>query len=478
MAHSIGGLSWVGSAPLVCDRAMGNTAQIRRLLGAGLHFLTALTMTEFGAYTEAIPHRPFADFMPAKWDNEREKAKQVAQAAELTRKTALEKVDDRLYVLDLGVIERPADGRTVAEHFDEEKVDKTIQAMRLGRLMRELVTEGRASSLAAAGRRLGLGSGVAKKYRRLANLGEDIQLAVLEGKAQGVPIGRLLNIGEIADLDEQQLAFEVLVKTAAGREGRLGGTGRLRTSPVLPADGPVRVRAVTYFNPEMFVQQRRKAHNTREAIEGFTQELNRRLARPRSRMNKSTILAEVYQKLRRHDLIDAYEVNIDSRSDRKSGRPKYVVRLTLKPDNWAGRRRYDGFSLLVAHPDLDLSATELCRLYRAKDKVEKDFETIKSVVKLRPIRHRLDAKVRAHVSICMLALLLERTLAKQIGGDSSAQAALETLATCHLNRYSEGEAESAYGLTELTDEQDAILRRLKLRLLADDEEMTDTISPR
>jgi hypothetical protein len=481
MAHSIGGLSWVGNAPLVCDRAMGNTAQIRQLLEARLHFLTALTLTEFSAYTDAIPHRPFADFMPVMWANEKEKAKEVARAAQLTRNTPLEKVDDRLYVLDLGNIERPADGGAVAEQTDEENVDKTIEAMRLGRQMRESVAEGRVNSLAAAGRRVGLGPSVAKKYRRLANLSEDIQFAVLDGKAIGVPISRLLNLEIFADLDKQQRAFEVLAKEAAGREDRPRGlreTSWPQTTPVQPAGGPVRVRAVTYFNPEMLVEQRRRAQDTRKGIDGFIKQLNRRLARPRSRMNKNKILAEVYQKLRRHDLIEVYEVDIDSRHDPKGGHPKFVVRLTLKPEKWASRRRYDGFSLLVAHPDVELSAIELCRLYRAKDKVEKDFETIKSFVKLRPIRHRLDAKVRAHVSICMLALLLERTLAKRISAGNSAQRTLEELATCHLNRYSEGEAASAYGLTELTDEQDAILRQLQLRLLANDVEIADRITPR
>jgi len=48
--------------------------------------------------------------------------------------------------------------------------------------------------------------------------------------------------------------------------------------------------------------------------------------------------------------------------------------------------------------------TELCRTYRAKDAVETDFQVIKSLIKLRPVRHRTDAKVRAHVTLCMLAL--------------------------------------------------------------------------
>jgi hypothetical protein len=419
--------------------------------------------------------------MPVMWADEKEKSKEVARAAKLTRNTPLEKVDDRLYVLDLGIIERPADDGTDTAQVGNENADKTIETMRVARQMRDFVTEGRVSSFAAAARSVGLGTSLAKKYRRLTNLGEDIQHAVLGGKAVGVPISRLLNLDKIADLDEQQRAFEVLVREAATRENQPREprkTDRSQNTSMQPASGLVRVRAVTYFNPEMFVEQRFRAQDKRKMIESFIKELNEQLARPRSRMNKNMILAKVYQKLRRHDLVELYEVNLASRDNPTGESPKFFVQLTLKPEQWASRRRYDGFSLLVAHPDVALSAIELCHLYRAKDKVEKDFETIKSVVKLRPIRHRLDAKVRAHVSICMLALLLERTLAKKIKDSSSAQRALEELATCHLNRYSESEAASAYGLTELTDEQDAILRQLKLRLLADDEEIADRILPR
>lgn len=56
-------------------------------------------------------------------------------------------------------------------------------------------------------------------------------------------------------------------------------------------------------------------------------------------------------------------------------------------------------------------------MYREKDIVEKDFQVIKSVLEIRPIRHRSDEKVKAHVTICMLALLLERILRKNLKGE-------------------------------------------------------------
>ena len=152
--------------------------------------------------------------------------------------------------------------------------------------------------------------------------------------------------------------------------------------------------------------------------------------------------------------------------------------MTLDEADWARRRRYDGFCLLIGHPDLEQSGAELCRLYRAKDQVEKDFEVIKGVVRLRPVRHRTDAKVRAHVTLCMLALLLERTLRWELRDSHTSRAALEILADRHLNRYATGDGGSAYTLTQTTPAHDEILRALQLQHLADDQEIADRIVAR
>ncbi len=442
MVSSISGLSWVGDTPLVCDRAMGNTAQIRQLLDTKIRFVTALVSTEFGSYTDAVPHQAFADFVVAKCNTQKEKKELAARAGKLAESAGMKKVDDKLYVLDLGVVERPATNEMNADaSASGEEVDNTIKAMRHGRQMREAVAEGRASSLAAAGRGLGLGKSVTKRYRRLANLSEGIQLAVLDGKASGVTIDELLKLIKHSDVEEQQQAFEQLAAQAPRRAGK--PKTKTPTAGSQAGEDAVRVRAVAYFNPEMFVEQREGAQRRLAEIAAFVDNLNRRLAAPCSKMTEGKIFADVHQKLRRYEFIEAYEVQVSKQPRVEGGRDQYVVELTLKAQEWRRRRRYDGFSLLVAHPDVKQSAVELCRLYRSKDKVEKSFETIKSFVKLRPVRHRTDAKVRAHVTICMLALLLERTLNRKLGEKWTAQSALDELGSCNLNYFRAAEEAAA-----------------------------------
>jgi len=442
MLGLVAGLRWAQQVPLVCDRAMGRTAQIRQMLAAGLHFVSALTTTEYDAYTDRVPHKALAGFEPHQQGHQQD---DTHEATRLIEAAGLQRLDDSLFLLDLGVVER------IAEDCVEQAVpacqdDALAQVMKLALSIDEAVAAGRFSSQASAARSL-----------------EEV-----------------IRIARLKDPQQQCETFAMLVAGPRARRASARPLSVVRSadppSPE-PAPEPVHVRAVLYFNPQMFVNQRRKANEQLQAIGLSTDELNARLASARSRMGRDQIAAAVDRRLRKDDLLQAFDLNITQQQI--SGRTRYEVKLTLNELEWSRRRRYDGFNMVVAHPDTELTAPELCRLYRAKDAVEKHFQTIKSTVELRPVRHHTDAKVRAHVSICMLALLLERTLQHKLKGKYTAEAALEVLEGCHLNQIAAGaDGTAAYTLTEPTPEQAAILRLLRLAQLGDQEQLADRITPR
>jgi hypothetical protein len=232
-----------------------------------------------------------------------------------------------------------------------------------------------------------------------------------------------------------------------------------------------------YFNPQLFVDQRRRALQQLAQLQAWTAELNEKLGSPRSRLTERRLCAVIDHKLREASLLDTFEVRLEQKS--QQGRPRFQVELALDAAQWARRRRYDGFTVLVAHPELPHSGAELCRLYREKDTVEKDFQVIKSVVELRPIWHHAEAKVRAHVTLCMLSLLLERTLRQRLHrGGFTTDAALEALATCDLNLYGGNGSPAAYSITQPNSAQRAILRALRMQHLVDDDHLTARITPR
>lgn len=490
MLESIAGIEWAADIPLVFDRAMGKTAHILRVIDTGLHFVTALTVNEFDAYGgDRIPFGPFVTVQPEPTAQRRKQAcKRLGSAAE---EAGMERVQDNLFVLDLGVLQRktedsaqgsraPAGQEPSARSIDDD--DPTVGAMRRAQTMRAQLDAGEATSLRDVGRLHGLTKWAARDLLLLTKLAIDLQDAVLDGRARGVSQTALRKVARLADLEQQRLAFDRRVAEAAARGYRRSGSGgrMTRSGRVDAAPPPPSVRVVVYFNPDILLTKRENADRRLAAVRTHVRELNDKLRSPWTRHTRASAYAAVERHLRKGELLDVFEITIEDCD--LGGRSCLQVRVRLKPDVWARRRRYDGFCLIVAHPDVRHSAADLCRLYRAKDLLEKDFHIIKSVLEIRPVWHYTDPKVRAHVSLCMLGLLLCRTLEHELAradNPMSAAAALELMATCHLNLLQpEGVDAPFYSVTRPTAAQRAILRALDLEDLVDDRAVAETIQAR
>ncbi|WP_431955268.1 IS1634 family transposase, partial [Actinacidiphila sp. bgisy167] len=82
-------------------------------------------------------------------------------------------------------------------------------------------------------------------------------------------------------------------------------------------------------------------------------------------------------------------------------------RLSIDRAKVAAESRLDG-KYLLATSDPDLSAEDVALGYKNLLEAERSFRTMKSTLYLRPVFHRLDDRIRAHVLLCWLALLLIR----------------------------------------------------------------------
>jgi transposase len=82
-------------------------------------------------------------------------------------------------------------------------------------------------------------------------------------------------------------------------------------------------------------------------------------------------------------------------------------RLSIDRAKVAAETRLDG-KYLLATSDPDLSAEDVALGYKNLMEAERAFRTMKSTLYLRPVYHRLDQRIRAHVLLCWLALLLIR----------------------------------------------------------------------
>ena len=75
----------------------------------------------------------------------------------------------------------------------------------------------------------------------------------------------------------------------------------------------------------------------------------------------------------------------------------------------ASEATLDGIYVIrTSVPEQRLSPDDTVRCYKSLSQVERAFRSIKTIdLKVRPIRHRLETRVRAHIFLCMLAYYVE-----------------------------------------------------------------------
>lgn len=84
-------------------------------------------------------------------------------------------------------------------------------------------------------------------------------------------------------------------------------------------------------------------------------------------------------------------------------------RLVIDPAKVKAEERLDGKFLLSSSDDL-LSAAELALLYKSLLEVERSWRDLKQVLELRPVYHRKEDRIRAHITLCFLGLMLVRVI--------------------------------------------------------------------
>jgi len=89
-------------------------------------------------------------------------------------------------------------------------------------------------------------------------------------------------------------------------------------------------------------------------------------------------------------------------------------RLLIDRSKIKAEERLDG-KYLLSTSDPDLSAEDVALGYKNLLEAERGFRDLKSTLELRPVFHRVEQRIRAHVLLCWLALLLIRVAERQTG---------------------------------------------------------------
>jgi len=142
--------------------------------------------------------------------------------------------------------------------------------------------------------------------------------------------------------------------------------------------------------------------------------------------------------------------------------------VILKEVNKA--EKYDGYSVIFT--TAGLAKDQIVKMYFDKDLVEKAFQSLKGVTKLRPIRHWLYNRVTAHVFICYLSYLLLTLMQIKLEElDITAPHALKELGTMY--RVHMRDTRKDFKITKvvaLTKKQEMILKAIDRKLLKEAED--------
>jgi transposase len=133
-------------------------------------------------------------------------------------------------------------------------------------------------------------------------------------------------------------------------------------------------------------------------------------------------------------------------------------RLRIDRHKVAAEERLDG-KFLLSTSDPDISPEDVALGYKNLLEAERSFRDLKGILRLRPVFHRLEERIRAHILICWLALLLVRLAERQ--ADDTWRNLRRELERLHLVTLT-GAAGQVQQTTRLTDRQRDILAELQI----------------
>ena len=139
------------------------------------------------------------------------------------------------------------------------------------------------------------------------------------------------------------------------------------------------------------------------------------------------------------------------------------LRYFEHPVNLPREKKYEG-KYLIQTDQPEMTPEEAVAQYKELNEVERGFHALKDPIGMRPIWHRVERRVRAHIFVAALAFLIDRMLERALkdGGVAlSAQAAWSALQTLrHVSFRVQGEFRS--GVTPGSSRARQVLKTLKL----------------
>lgn len=167
------------------------------------------------------------------------------------------------------------------------------------------------------------------------------------------------------------------------------------TSPEYPGE-----RLVACFNPLLAEERRRKRRDLIEATEKDLAKIAAQVKRrTRTPLREADIALKTGKVLNRYKVAKHFSLTIANG----------VFRWARREDSIRREGELDGIYVVRTNePASRCSAEDTVRRYKSLAQVERAFRSLKGMdLRIRPIHHRTEDHVRAHILVCMLAFYVE-----------------------------------------------------------------------
>lgn len=237
---------------------------------------------------------------------------------------------------------------------------------------------------------------------------------------------------------EKMRSGKPAVEAALSRGGRYQQVREnLHVKEIVVGDGEARERYVLVYNPEQAERDRQQRQRLVEQLRAELAQLKKLKGGPHTKAMCA---------LRSHSVLGRYLVQTAKGN------------LRIDMSKVRAEERLDGKYLLGTSDDT-LSAGDVALGYKQLIEVEAAFRTLKTTLELRPVYHRLDQRIRAHVLLCWLALLLIRVA--ELRTERTWPTLRTALERMHLGQFATPQG-MVWQRTETTPEQAAILKAMKV----------------
>ena len=125
----------------------------------------------------------------------------------------------------------------------------------------------------------------------------------------------------------------------------------------------------------------------------------------------------------------------------------------------------DGKLLVVTNVQ-DMAPEKIIERYKSLADIERGFKVLRSELEIGPVYHRLPERIRAHASICFMALILHRVMRMRLRAANTGitpERALQALKRIQHHQVSINGAPPLCGVSSMTDEHNAMLTALKVK---------------